>query len=47
MTKDVLLVIPAFNESKSIAGVIEDILSFYTEILVVDDGSSDDTLFVP
>ena len=46
MTKDVLLVIPAYNEAKSIAGVIEDILSFYTEILVVDDGSSDDTLSI-
>ncbi len=39
------VVIPAFNESASIAGVVDGLRSVATwkEILVVDDGSRDDT----
>lgn len=39
------VVIPAFNESASIAGVIEGLraAAAWKEILVVDDGSGDDT----
>lgn len=39
-----LVVIPAYNESKSIGRVIRDLFKHgYKEILVVDDGSSDNT----
>jgi glycosyltransferase involved in cell wall biosynthesis len=40
-----LVVIPAFNESASIARVIEDVrmAAPWADILVVDDGSKDDT----
>lgn len=43
--RDVLVFIPAWNEEKSIAAVIEDVRTNLpgAEILVVDDGSSDAT----
>lgn len=44
-TKRVLIIVPAWNEAESIGGVIteiEDALPF-VDVLVVDDGSSDDT----
>jgi len=39
------VVIPAFNESASIAGVLRDLqrVASWHELLVIDDGSSDDT----
>jgi len=41
---NVYVVIPAFNEEKSIGAVIEDLHSHgYDNIVVVDDGSSDST----
>jgi len=45
MNSKVLVIIPAFNESDNIVHVIENIESsgFACEILVVDDGSCDDT----
>lgn len=44
---DVLVVIPAYNEEKSIASVIEDLRGCgYDDILVVDDGSTDSTFKV-
>ncbi len=49
MKKKIIVTIPAYNESKSIDAVLKDIRSVMTkkkynfEILVVDDGSSDDT----
>lgn len=44
MTQDTWIVIPAYNESAVIASVILEIQkSGYHNILVVDDGSSDDT----
>ncbi len=37
------VVIPAFNESATIAGVIRSVKPFVDKIVVVDDGSSDST----
>jgi glycosyltransferase involved in cell wall biosynthesis len=44
-TERTSIVIPAFNESASIAAVVRDLASaaHWLEILVVDDGSSDET----
>ncbi len=44
-TRDVSVVIPAYNEEEGIAGVVEGALARgpWLEILVVDDGSSDKT----
>ncbi len=41
----ILVIVPAFNESGNIAQVVEDIRTsgFDCEILIVDDGSSDNT----
>jgi len=39
----VICVIPAFNEEKTIAKVINDVRPFVSEIIVVDDGSKDKT----
>lgn len=40
----ILIVVPAFNEGQSIAAVIKDLRrTGYRNILVVDDGSSDET----
>lgn len=43
--KSLAVIIPAFNEAGSIAGVIKDIRDHYpsAEIVVVDDGSADGT----
>lgn len=38
------LIIPAYNESQAIGLVIEEYYPYVNEIIVVDDGSSDDTL---
>lgn len=47
MKKDVLLIIPAYNEEKSIGKVMTDILESgiedFADILVIDDGSKDNT----
>ena len=42
------VVIPAFNESKSIAGLIKEVKSLYPEceVVIIDDGSTDDTASV-
>ncbi len=42
-TKRLLIVIPAFNEETSIAEVISKAKAFSPEVLVYDDGSSDNT----
>ena len=39
----VLVAVPIFNEGKSVNAVLGKILSFARDVLVVDDGSSDDT----
>lgn len=42
--KDILIVIPAYNEEKNIQAVIEDLRRHgYNKILVIDDGSDDQT----
>jgi len=37
-------IIPAFNEEKTIASVVEKCLPYVNEVLVVSDGSTDDTV---
>lgn len=39
----VICVIPAFNEEKTLAAVLDSISGMFDEVIVVDDGSSDDT----
>ena len=45
MDKQILIIIPAYNESASITKTIQEVRSapFPTDILVIDDGSIDDT----
>lgn len=40
---DVCVVVPAFNEGAALAGVLEELVRLPFRIIVVDDGSSDDT----
>ena len=40
---DAVVVIPALNEERAIHAVVEDALRYCTNVLVVDDGSSDRT----
>lgn len=42
MTK-ICVIIPAYNESKAIGAVIKETKRYVSDILVVDDGSADDT----
>lgn len=42
MNEKILILIPAYNESEKISGVIEEAKK-YLPVLVIDDGSSDDT----
>lgn len=37
------VLIPAHNESKEIAGILKDIRKYIPDVIVVDDGSSDNT----
>ncbi|MDP2044466.1 MAG: glycosyltransferase, partial [Candidatus Omnitrophota bacterium] len=39
----VCVVIPTYNESKTIAGLIQRVRSLGFEVVVIDDGSSDNT----
>ena len=39
----VFIVVPAFNEYRTIRGVIDELLSQYPNVVVVDDGSNDGT----
>ncbi|NNG16927.1 MAG: glycosyltransferase family 2 protein [Gemmatimonadales bacterium] len=39
----VFIVVPAFNEASTIRGVIDSLVSQYPFVVVVDDGSNDDT----
>ncbi|MBN2059410.1 MAG: glycosyltransferase family 2 protein [Deltaproteobacteria bacterium] len=47
-TEDFSIIIPAYNESETIGGIIEKIRGLYpdSEIIVVNDGSSDNTAAV-
>jgi glycosyltransferase involved in cell wall biosynthesis len=40
---EVLVAIPAYNESGTIASIVEHTLTVADEVLVIDDGSADDT----
>jgi 5,10-methenyltetrahydrofolate synthetase len=40
---EIAILIPAYNEGKYIGNVIEDCLTYGMDVIVVDDGSSDDT----
>ena len=39
----VLVIVPAWNEELSVGGVVRDLVAVGYEVLVVDDGSSDET----
>jgi len=39
-----LIAIPTFNEAKNIARVVEEVRPYASEILIIDDGSTDATL---
>jgi glycosyltransferase involved in cell wall biosynthesis len=41
--EDVCIVIPAYNEATTIGGVVTELLGQFEHVLVVDDGSADDT----
>ena len=43
MTETIKVIIPAYNEAKSIGKVITALPSFVNEIIVVDNGSTDET----
>ena len=44
LTKDVYLVVPAFNEEKTVSQIIEGIAENGYNVILVDDGSRDKTL---
>lgn len=44
--KNIKVIIPAYNEEKSIGHVIQDIPSIVTEIIVISNNSTDDTIQV-
>ena len=39
----ICLLLPAYNESKTIGQIIQETSEFISEIVVIDDGSSDET----
>jgi len=41
--KRILTALPVFNEAAHVAGVLDEVLRFTNDVLVVDDGSSDGT----
>ena len=44
MNKKILIAIPAYNESKNIEAVLESLNGYKNDVLVINDGSSDNTL---
>lgn len=44
--QDTLVLVPAFNEEKNILSILKDLQDYFTNILVIDDGSSDRTNFI-
>ncbi|MGV8150745.1 MAG: glycosyltransferase family 2 protein [Candidatus Woesearchaeota archaeon] len=44
MKKKVIIIIPAYNEEKTIRKVIREVKRYGSEVLVIDDGSSDNTI---
>lgn len=45
-TKDTLVLIPAFNESKNIISLIKNLKKYFQNILVINDGSHDNTKYL-
>ncbi|MFW6169332.1 MAG: glycosyltransferase family 2 protein [Planctomycetota bacterium] len=43
MTPDWLTALPVFNESRHLCQVLDEVLRYSSEVLVVDDGSTDET----
>ena len=43
MQQNIFIIIPAFNEEKHIAQVIENLLEYNYKIIVIDDCSTDNT----
>jgi len=43
MRNDLLVIVPAFNESSTISSVVGDVVALGLNVLVIDDGSSDST----
>ena len=43
---DILVLVPVFNEAKNIISLIKSLRKYFNNILVINDGSSDDTLFL-
>jgi len=41
---NVFIIIPAYNEEKTIEKVLNEVVSFYRNVIVIDDGSTDNTL---
>jgi glycosyltransferase involved in cell wall biosynthesis len=44
--KGIYIVMPAYNEAKTIEGVMKELISLDLNLIVIDDGSSDDTSLV-
>ena len=42
----VVAVVPAYNESNTVGSIIDETATYVDEVVVVDDGSSDDTTVV-
>ena len=40
---DVLIIVPVFNENKNIISVIKDLENWFENIIIIDDGSTDNT----
>jgi len=43
LTSKITVIIPAFNEEKTIGDVVKSLMPYCHEVIVVNDGSSDDT----
>lgn len=43
MVEDILVIIPAHNEEKNIGGILKELKKYFSNILVVNDGSTDKT----
>ena len=46
MIRDTYIIVPAYNEGKVIRSTVEDLQRSFSNIVVVNDGSTDDTLTV-
>ena len=39
--KDCLVIVPAYNEAQNIKKVLKDLINYFVNILIIDDGSND------